>query len=150
MITKSESPGSEHLEVVMKMKITFSPAEIKTLVDAEVRRRGFTPLSKAQVLVSTRLEGYYTNEHEVTSFDGVEIDVEDTVDVKRQDAPSASPVYFKQFPDYGDLIPLEKGKLFTGGFDGSGYWATDKGYSPAHGIGLPRPDWATHVMYFSK
>lgn len=35
-------------------------------------------------------------------------------------------------------------------YDGSGYWATEKGMDPNADAFYPKPDWATHVAWFNK
>lgn len=53
-------------------------------------------------------------------------------------------------PDYGDLFLAEEfDPVCCSPWDGSGYWATATEMSGLDVFG-PRPDWATHVMWFSK
>jgi len=47
---------------------------------------------------------------------------------------------FQGYLDMGVITP----------YDGSGYWATESGFSCAHNCFGPCPDWATHVAWFNK
>lgn len=56
----------------------------------------------------------------------------------------------KPIPDYGDLFLEEEfDPTFCSPWDGSGYWATATEMSDLD-VFSPRPDWATHVMWFNK
>ncbi len=68
-----------------------------------------------------------------------------------EDYESAGCVEFKPVPDYGDhvLFSEESARWMSNG-DGSVYYATATHYAPRHSFGRKRPDWATHLIYFSK
>ncbi len=60
----------------------------------------------------------------------------------------------KPIPSYGDLIPLEEWKDLTSKRaiipdDGTGNWATETEMS-AISCFAPRPEWATHVVWFNR
>lgn len=35
-------------------------------------------------------------------------------------------------------------------YDGSGYWATESGFSYDHDCFKAKPDWATHIAWYNK
>lgn len=54
-------------------------------------------------------------------------------------------------PDYGDLIPAEEfDPRFFSPDDSIGYWATATEMSNLSVFTIPRPEWATHVMWLNK
>jgi hypothetical protein len=59
-------------------------------------------------------------------------------------------------PNFGDLFTAEEWSdaVSDGAFipsDGCGCWATAQGFSDDHDkVFGPKPDWATHVVWFNK
>ena len=67
--------------------------------------------------------------------------------------PNTAALQWRPIEPYGDLFTADVfgPNSFFKEYDGSGYWATDKHYAPQVSVfKYPKPEWATHVMWFNK
>ena len=64
---------------------------------------------------------------------------------------SPNVVLLEKLPTYGDVFPVDKDSDYFRNLDGSMYWCVEINgtiYRTKHC--MSRPDWATHLIYFSK